>query len=97
MPRAAAAAPPPANIWMPTRKQLRSTYEGEVQGQADAGKMTKLSRAPAGAKDAVVFKNVGIDGVKGREDIFEIGGRLYMKNTQDTKTTWYRAGDAPVF
>lgn len=91
------AAMPP-HFWMPTRDQLRSTYKSIVQGQADAHNLKELKRAPAGAANASEFKNVGIKGIKGREDIFDIGGNLYLKNTtKQGDVTWFKAGPAPLF
>ncbi|MBX7098952.1 MAG: hypothetical protein K1X89_14680 [Myxococcaceae bacterium] len=91
------AAMPP-HFWMPTRDQLRSTYKGIVQGHADAKDLKALKRAPAGVANASEFKNVGIKGIAGREDIFAVGGSLYLKNTtKQGDVSWFKAGPMPLF
>ncbi len=87
----------PPHFWFPTRKQMGNTFESIVQGHADARTLNKLKNAPSGAATAPSWKNVGIKGMKGTEDIFDIGNRLYLKNTDGAKVTWYSAGPAPLF
>ena len=35
--------------------------------------------------------------IKGKEDIFDVRGNLYLKNTDGLKVTWFKAGPAPLF
>ncbi|MBK7858954.1 MAG: hypothetical protein IPJ65_10120 [Archangiaceae bacterium] len=84
-------------FWFPTREQLKKTYTSIVEGKAKAGQLLKLRRAPAGTKDVTPFKNVGIDGMKGRENIYDVRGELILENVKDGKSTWSDAGPAPLF
>lgn len=87
----------PNNIFMPTRSQLLHTYKSIIDGRAEAGGLKKLAGKPAGASKTAAFKNVGVKGMAGREDIFYKGMDLVVKNTNKGKTTWFDAGPMPLF
>jgi hypothetical protein len=85
------------NIVMPTRSQLLKTYKSLIEDRKKNGGLKRLPAEPAGISPTPEFKNVGIKGMAGREDIFTKDMDLVVKNTKAGKTTWYEAGPIPMF
>lgn len=85
-------------FWFPTHDQLKNTYRSIVQGRFDDGSLKKV-KPPKDIETNSARYRVGIDGMKGREMIYNHHLDLYVKNTNTKtgKSTWYDAGPAPLF
>ena len=84
------------NFHFPTVKQLTQMYRRSAAGRFETGHVKKLARAPKGL-DEPMKKNVGIAKLKGREDLYQVGMEIVIKNTQGQKITWYNCGHVPLF
>ncbi len=72
---------------------VRSTYKALTSERLAGGRVRLTVREPDTTK-ARAFKNLGIAGMKGREDLFVDDGRheLYVKSTQAGRVAWYDFG-----
>jgi hypothetical protein len=80
----------------PSRSTLRTGYTAAARSTFAQGAQRKLTAPPARLKQALVFRNVAIAGLKGREDLYEVAGELYVKEKNGQRTTWFGAGQAPA-